>query len=99
MTNQQTDVLLLWLLMLILLGIVFFLPSILAFRRQHPNRWVIFVLNLFTAPTAGITWLVGIVWALNKVHVSTAGSSGGESGLNVFVNDEKVRIVGKESGK
>ncbi len=79
---------------LTIFGLVFFLPTIVAFKRKHPNRFLILVINVLAGWT-GIAWLVALIWAMNKVHISPTGSSGGESGVNLFVNDEKkVRIVG-----
>ncbi len=52
------------LLVLILLGAalliaLYFVPSIVAFRRQHPNRWPIFVVNVVFGGT-GLGWLGGL---------------------------------------
>lgn len=75
--------------------IMYLIPTIVAFRRQHPNRWVIGALNLALGGT-GIVWLGCLVWACGAVHKSAeaGGSDGGESGLNVFANDvQKVELV------
>lgn len=37
------------------------LPSILAIRRRHPNRWLILAVNLFLGPPG---WVVALVWVL-----------------------------------
>lgn len=79
-----------WLLLLAL----FVLPSFIAFRREHPNRWLILAINIFLGGT-GIGWGVALIWALNVVHLSKqpSGSHGGESGLNLFANDvARVRV-------
>jgi hypothetical protein len=76
-----------------------FLPSIIAFRKKHPNRWLILAVNGFLGPIGGLGWLLALAWSLKVIHRSPLteeglGSDGGESGLNIFVNDErKVRIV------
>lgn len=65
---------------------LYFMPTILAFRRKHANRYVIFLINL----VFGITifgWVGSLIWAVNAVHKSESGYRGGESGLNVFGND------------
>jgi hypothetical protein len=36
--------------------VLYFLPSIVAGKRQHPNQWAIFWLNLLLGWT-GIAWL------------------------------------------
>ncbi|MCJ2127581.1 superinfection immunity protein [Methylobacterium sp. E-045] len=67
---------------------IYGLPSIIAFHRHHPNRWIILAVNgLFGGTLVG--WVVALVWALHAVHRSDqpGASQGGESGLNLFVND------------
>lgn len=80
-------------LALLFLGVVlalYFLPSIIGFKGRHPNRWAIFVINLCFGST-GIGWLGALIWSLHKVHDPGDGrSAGGESGLNLFVNDTKI---------
>ena len=97
MSGNDTDAL----LTLIFLGLIplafliYAIPSIIAFRRRHPNRFAILVINIAFGGT-GIGWLGALVWALSAVHLSneTGGSNGGESGLNLVANDAKpVRLV------
>ncbi len=72
---------------LIVIGLVIlFIPAFIAFRRQHPNRWAIAVICLAFGGTI-IGWFGAFVWAMQTVHLSPTGSHGGESGLNIFVND------------
>jgi hypothetical protein len=92
MRNEDV-VLLLTALVMICAAILYIVPSIVAFRRNHPNRWIILVINLAFGGTI-IGWGVALVWALRAVHKPGSTSSGGESGLNVFVNDvKKVQVV------
>jgi hypothetical protein len=35
----------------------------------------------------GFLWLLTLIWALQKAHVSDTGNQGGESGLNFVAND------------
>jgi peptidoglycan/LPS O-acetylase OafA/YrhL len=44
---------------------IFFLPTIIAFKRSHRNRWIIFLLNIFGATI--ILWIIALVWSLNKI--------------------------------
>jgi hypothetical protein len=77
----------------VLAGIVYVIPSIVAFYRDHPNRWVILVINLAFGGTV-IGWGIALVWALRVMHSPGLVSSGGESGLNLFINDvRKVQVV------
>lgn len=76
--------------------LLYAIPSIIAFRRRHPNRYAILAINIALGAT-GIGWLGALVWALGAVHLSNeaGGSHGGESGLNLFANDTKtVRLGG-----
>jgi hypothetical protein len=79
-----------------------YLPTIIAFTKRHPNRWVILGLNssaIFAAATKrhmgsykGMNkWYASLIWSLRKVHISNRrdGSDGGESGLNLFANDRR----------
>lgn len=66
--------------------LVLFIPTIVAFRREHPNRWLILVVNLAFGGTV-VGWVAALVWALHYAHISEEGSNGGESGINLFVNN------------
>jgi hypothetical protein len=41
---------------------LYFLPSIIAWKRKHRNFLALFVLNLCLAPI-GVGWVVALVWA------------------------------------
>ena len=88
MEDNATDLLILGIGLLVF-GLVYTLPSIVAFRRDHPNRWVIFVINLAFSGTI-IGWGFALAWAMRAVHRLGSASSGGESGLNLFVNDRYI---------
>lgn len=71
---------------------LYFLPSIIAFRRQHPNRIIILILNFLFGITV-LGWLLLLVWAFRAAHLSAQGN-GGESGLNIYSNDtQNVKIT------
>lgn len=77
----------------LIIGIIYIAPSILAFRRDHPNRWIILVINVAFGGTI-IGWGVALAWAVRAVHRPGSTSSGGESGLNLFINDvKKIQVV------
>lgn len=85
-----------FLLAMVIVGIIYLLPAIIAFHRQHPNRWVILILNVVLGGTI-IVWLGCLVWAFRAVHITgdPGGSHGGESGLNIVANDvRRVRLEG-----
>lgn len=80
-------------------GFLYVIPTIVAFVRRHPNRWLIAVINLAFGATV-IGWAGALIWALAALHISPHGSDGGESGLNLFVNDPvKVQVVGQSTSK
>lgn len=68
---------------------IYLLPSYFAFKRKHPNRVLILVLNLLFGVTL-LGWVLLLIWALRAAHISPTGN-GGESGLNVFANDGHSR--------
>lgn len=68
---------------------VYVLPTFIAFARRHPNRWVILLINAVFGAT-GLGWFGSLIWAMSAVHRSPTGNHGGESGLNVFVNDPQL---------
>ncbi|MDR3491737.1 MAG: superinfection immunity protein [Gammaproteobacteria bacterium] len=43
------------------------MPSLVALKRKHHNRYAIFVLNLFLGFTF-IGWVISLSWALTKVE-------------------------------
>lgn len=89
-------------ILIIVIGLIYFMPTLVAFKRNHPNRWVIFVLNLCLGATL-VAWLICLIWAFRKIHdplESKDGSRGGESGLNFFINDVKtVRVISQEANR
>lgn len=88
----------LWLLALAGLAVLFVVPTIIAFRRGHPNRWPILIVNVCLGGT-GLGWAAALIWALHAVHRTgeEVGSHGGVSGLNLFADD--VRRVAPASGR
>ncbi len=46
-----------------LISIVYFIPTMLAFERSHPQRIPILVINIFLGCTI-VGWVVALVWAL-----------------------------------
>ncbi|WP_210245942.1 superinfection immunity protein [Methylobacterium sp. WL19] len=85
-----------WVLVAVTVCIAIYgLPSIIALHRRHPNRWVILAVNALFGGTL-VGWVVALVWALHAVHRPDMpdASQGGESGLNLFVNDtRRVALV------
>lgn len=77
----------------LIVGIIYIMPSIMAFRRNHPNRWIILVINVAFGGTV-IGWGIALVWAMRSAHRVGSTSGGGESGLNLFINDvRRIQVV------
>ena len=57
---------------LIVLLLLYFVPSVVAFARHHHNQWAIFALNLFLGWSV-LGWIGALVWSLTRpsqvVHV------------------------------
>ena len=76
--------------------LIYVAPTIVAFRRRHPNRWVIAALNLVGGVT-GFLWVITLIWAFRAVHISPTRNNGGESGLNIVANDEVHAVISRAS--
>jgi hypothetical protein len=53
---------------------VYFLPTIIAFARNHHNAWAIFALNFLLAWTV-IGWIAALVWSLTAVRSLSSTAS------------------------
>ncbi|TRZ48079.1 superinfection immunity protein [bacterium] len=51
------------LLLVILIFALYFLPTLIAFLRQHKNKLAIFLLNLLLGWTV-LGWVVSLVWSV-----------------------------------
>jgi hypothetical protein len=77
----------------VLATIIYVTPTFIAFRRRHPNRWIILLVNVVFGGTI-LGWGIALIWALKAIHRPGSTTGGGESGLNVFINDiKKVQMV------
>jgi CHASE2 domain-containing sensor protein len=57
---------------LLVLGFMYFVPAIVAFRRKHQNATPITVLNLFLGWTV-IGWVAALIWSLTAAAPKPAG--------------------------
>ncbi|MFH1458696.1 MAG: superinfection immunity protein [Candidatus Omnitrophota bacterium] len=62
---QMQNLGLLEILLVILIFAFYFLPTLIAFLRQHKNKLAIFLLNLFLGWTL-LGWVVSLVWSVVK---------------------------------
>ena len=67
MSDGETLALAIGALVLGLIAIVlYFFPTIIAFRRGHRNRWVIFLINFVFGATV-LGWIGALIWAMNRI--------------------------------
>lgn len=55
-----------------ILAVLYFVPSFIAYKRNHKNKLPIFVLNLLLG-WSGIVWIGVLIWALLSDHGSGIG--------------------------
>jgi hypothetical protein len=61
----------LWALVAAAAACFYCLPTIIAFRRNHAYKWVIFAINLALG-ASGLGWLIALVWAVYPQEKSLA---------------------------
>lgn len=76
--------------LLIILALIYLLPTIIAFSRGHASKWGIFATNLLLG-WSGIIWLVALIWSLsNKGQQNvTVVNVGSGNQYNVNQSDKK----------
>lgn len=62
---QMQSLGLLEILLVVLIFTIYFLPTLIAFFRQHKNKLAIFLLNLLLGWTV-LGWVVSLVWSVMK---------------------------------
>jgi len=62
---QMQNFTILELLLVVLIFAFYFLPTLIAFLRQHKNKLAIFLLNLLLGWTV-LGWVVSLVWSAMK---------------------------------
>jgi hypothetical protein len=60
---QMQNFTILELLLIVLIFALYFLPTLIAFLRQHKNKLAIFLLNLLLGWTV-LGWVVSLVWSV-----------------------------------
>ena len=60
---DQTQIMIVLAAVAFMIGIViYFIPSIIAFRRDAASRWIIFFVNFFLGWTL-LTWIIILIWS------------------------------------
>lgn len=54
-----------WFIIIVIAVSIYFIPSIIAFKRGHKNRFAIFLLNFLLGLTS-IGWVIALVWAVTN---------------------------------
>ncbi len=62
---QMQNFTILELLLIVLIFVFYFLPTLIAFLRLHKNKLAIFLLNLLLGWTV-LGWVVSLVWSVMK---------------------------------
>jgi hypothetical protein len=62
---QMQNFTILELLLVVLIFAIYFLPTLIAFLRQHKNSLAIFLLNLLLGWTV-LGWVASLVWSVMK---------------------------------
>jgi len=62
---QMQNLTILELLLVVLIVAFYFLPTLIAFLRQHKNKLAVFLLNLLLGWTV-LGWVVSLVWSVIK---------------------------------
>ncbi len=62
---QMQNFTILELLLVVLIFAFYFLPTLIAFLRQHKNKLAVFLLNLLLGWTV-LGWVVSLVWSVIK---------------------------------
>ena len=62
---QMQNLTILELLLVVLIFALYFLPTLIAFLRQHKNKLAIFLLNLLLGWTV-LGWVGSLVWSVMK---------------------------------
>lgn len=60
-----------FILIILVVALLYALPTFIAFYRNHEYRWIIFAVNVVVDAT-GLGWLVAFVWAIYPENKSLA---------------------------
>jgi len=62
---QMQNFTILELLLVVLMFVLYFLPTLIAFLRKHKNKLAIFLLNLLLGWTV-LGWVASLIWSVLK---------------------------------
>lgn len=97
--------LLIFIFLITALVAIYFVPSIIAMMRKHPQRWLILLFNIFSGWT-GILWVGLFVWSIwPKEHLYQAyhflglAKGGSFLGWGPYHEHNTVQAYSKDSSK
>lgn len=60
---DETQIIIILICLAVMIGVImYFIPSIVAFRRDTVSRWGIFLVNIFFGWTL-LIWIITLIWA------------------------------------
>ena len=74
---------------------LFLLPTVIAFRNRHPNRWAILSANVFLGGS-GIGRAGALAWAKNSDDYSGNSRGGRDGGLKILFDDVRSFRLGNQ---
>lgn len=70
-------------IILLILIALYFLPSVIGFRRNHPNKIPILILNIFLG-WSFIGWVIALIWAFKNETMAAPN-------INIYNNNSTDR--------
>lgn len=51
-------------LMFLIVAVIYFLPTYIAIKKNHPHKVPIILINVFLGLLWGLGWLIALIWAI-----------------------------------
>jgi hypothetical protein len=84
-------------IMLMVLFVLYFLPTFISAKRGHPNGTGIFLLNLFLGWTF-IGWLVALIWSVSALEAGAPVPVKPEAAADTRLNQLQTLAALKDKG-
>ena len=63
----------------IVMGIIYIIPTIIAFMRGHPNKIPIMIVNIIIGAFYGLGWVIAFIWAFTSSSSASPTVSSSQS--------------------
>lgn len=83
--------------MLMVLFVLYFLPTFISAKRGHPNGTGIFLLNLFLGWTF-IGWLVALIWSVSALQAAAPAPVKSDAAADIRLNQLQTLAALKDKG-